>query len=182
MRRPLAFAAALMLLLPIGACTRVTADATGAVVQRISEPLPTLEGEAVDGSDVSTADLTGQVLVVNVWATWCHPCEQEQPALVQVAKRYADRGVRFLGVNVQDGVAAARAWVTRFGVPYPSLFDPAGRSAAKLGYIGLPDTYIVDRTGTIKIAINGETSAEQLGGLIDEVLGVATTPTPTPTS
>jgi thiol-disulfide isomerase/thioredoxin len=150
-----------------------------AVVQRLSEPLPELTGEAVDGSQVSTADLTGQVLVVNVWATWCHPCEKEQPALVRVAKTYADRGVRFLGVNAQDGVAAARAWIERFDVPYPSLYDPAGRSAAKLGYIGLPDTYIVDPSGTIKVAINGETTEAQLSGLIDEVLG---SPTPTPTT
>jgi thiol-disulfide isomerase/thioredoxin len=178
MRRTAVVAASMLLLAPlVGACSRVEADASGAVVRRVSDPLPELQGESLDGSQVSTADLTGQVLVVNVWATWCHPCEQEQPALVRVANSFADRGVRFLGVNAQDGVAAAKAWVDRFDVPYPSLYDPAGRSAAKLGYIGLPDTYIVDPSGTIKVVINGETTAAQLSGLIGEVLDTASAST-----
>jgi thiol-disulfide isomerase/thioredoxin len=137
--------------------------------------MPVLEGEGLDGRPVSTADAAGKVLVVNVWATWCAPCEAEQPALVRVADRYADRGVAFFGVNQQDQVAAANAWVRRFDVPYPSLYDPAGRTSGKLGYVGLPDTYIVDRGGTIRAAVNGGLTESQLSELLDEVL--ASSPT-----
>jgi thiol-disulfide isomerase/thioredoxin len=97
-----------------------------------------LQGEDLQGKSISSTDLAGHVVVVNAWATWCAPCEQEQPALVHVAKRYADQGVRFLGINHMDQTAAAREWVRTYDVPYPSIADPSGRFAASFDYFGLP--------------------------------------------
>jgi DsbE subfamily thiol:disulfide oxidoreductase len=108
--------------------------------------------------------------VINVWADWCAPCRREQPQLVELAARYREDGVRFLGINYQDDRDAARAWVREFEVPYPSLFDPAGRSAADLGFPALPDTYVVDPGGTIRWVVYGETDEQELAGLIDDVL------------
>jgi len=119
---------------------------------------------------MSTEDHAGQVLVLNVWASWCAPCEAEMPELVKVARAYANRGVTFLGINHQDQLAAARAFAERYDVPYDSFHDDAGRFAAKLGYLGLPDTYVVDAGGTIRLAISGPTTEEQLSALLDEVL------------
>ncbi len=70
-----------------------------------------------------------------------------------MAKRYEDRGVRFLGINHMDQTAAATEWVRHYGVPYPSIADPSGKFATDLDYFGLPDTYVVDPTGTIRYAI-----------------------------
>jgi peroxiredoxin len=89
---------------------------------------------------------------------------------VELADRYEDEGVRFLGINYDDDLDAARAWVGEFDVPYPSLFDPSGRTAAQLGYPALPDTYVVDRQGTIRWVVFGATDGPQLAGLIDDVL------------
>lgn len=171
MRSPLlTFAVAAAMLAPaLSACTQVDPSAT-TVVRRVVEPLPLLEGEDLDGRPISSEDFRGEVLVVNVWGSWCGPCEQEQPELVRVAEDYADRGVAFLGINYADQVAAAREFVRRFEVPYPSLVDEAGKTAAQLGYLGLPDTYIVDAEGTMRVAIAGPTSGSQLGALLDEVL------------
>jgi cytochrome c biogenesis protein CcmG, thiol:disulfide interchange protein DsbE len=143
----------------------------------MNSPLPALEGEAVSGGTVNLADFRGDVTVVNVWATWCGPCRQEQPGLVRTAKRYADRGVRFVGLNYQDNRAAARAWVEEYHVPYESLFDEQGRYADDLGFPYLPDTYIVDAGGTIRWAIYGETSEAEVSGLLDEVLAGQVSPT-----
>jgi len=162
--------AVVLLLAGAVACTRGEA-AEGTGVRTMSEPLPVLSGEDLQGTPISSTDFAGQVLVVNAWATWCTPCEQEQPALVQVAKRYADRGVRFLGIDHADQTAAANEWVRTYDVPYPSIADPAGRFATSFDYVGLPDTYIVDAGGTIRYAIGpGATTAEQLSGLLDQVL------------
>jgi len=90
--------------------------------------------------------------------------------LVDLARRYGDQGVRFLGINHRDDLDAAKAWIKEFGVPYPSLFDPAGRTAADLGYPALPDTYVVDRQGTIRWVVFGETDKKELAGLIDDLL------------
>jgi DsbE subfamily thiol:disulfide oxidoreductase len=140
-------------------------------VASLDKPLPTLSGETVDGGRLDAATYAdGNVLVINVWADWCAPCRREQPQLVRLAERYRGHGVRFLGINYQDDRDAARAWVREFGVSYPSLFDPSGRSAADLGFPALPDTYIVDAGGTIRWVVYGETDERELAGLIDDVL------------
>jgi len=153
------------------ACTRSQATEAGTGVQAMSEPLPVLQGEDLQGNQISSAQFAGRVLVVNAWATWCAPCEQEQPALVRVANRYADRGVRFLGIDHMDQVAQANEWLRSYDVPYPSISDPSGRFATVFDYFGLPDTYVVDATGTIRFAVGpGATTEAQLSGLLDEVL------------
>jgi thiol-disulfide isomerase/thioredoxin len=172
-----AVVAALLLSLTLAGCSQVDPSAT-TIVRRLEEPLPAIEGDDLDGKLISTEDYRGDVLVVNVWGSWCGPCEAEQPALVRVADAYAAEGVSFMGINHTDQLAQAKEFVRRFDVPYRSLYDAAGRTAADLGYVGLPDTYIVDRDGTMRIAINGPTDEAQLSALLDEVLGNAPSPTP----
>jgi DsbE subfamily thiol:disulfide oxidoreductase len=151
------------------ACTAANGDSVLGV-REVSQPLPVLAGEDLHGQSLSTEDFAGQVLVINAWATWCDPCEEEQPALVRVARRYDDDGVRFVGIDHQDQSAAALEWVRAYDVPYPSFSDRAGGFAAKLGYFGLPDTYIVDESGTIRFVITGPTTEGQLSGLLDRVI------------
>jgi DsbE subfamily thiol:disulfide oxidoreductase len=139
-------------------------------VARVDEPLPTLAGKTLDGDRLNaSAHADGSILVINVWADWCGPCRREQPQLVRLADRYRDE-VRFLGINYQDDRDAARAWVEEFGVPYPSLYDPSGRTAVDLGFPFLPDTYVVDREGTIRWVVFGESDEKELAGLIDDLL------------
>lgn len=156
-----------LLLLPLVACTG-SPDGLGLVA--VVRPLPDLAGSTVQGGQLDASDYAGRILVLNVWATWCGPCREEQPALQQVWERYQDRGVRFLGVNYRDDAAAAAAWIDEFGVTYPSIQDPSGAWADDLGFLGLPDTYVADAGGTIRYLITGATTAAQLSGVLDELL------------
>lgn len=149
--------------------SRSDATAEGGPVA-MNTPLPALKGDSVSGGRVDLADLRGHVAVINVWATWCAPCRAEQPGLVRAAHRYADQGVRFVGINYQNDRAAAKAWVDEFDVPYDSLFDEFGRYADDLGFPYLPDTYVVDAGGTIRWVIYGETNEQEVSSLIDQVL------------
>ena len=168
-------AAPLLLIVLLAACTRGGEVPTAAPVRTLSEPLPTLAGKDLDGAQISTDQFRGRVLVVNAWATWCTPCEQEQPALVQIAHRYASDGVRFLGIDHMDQDAAAATWIRTYRVPYPSIADPSGKFAASLDYFGLPDTYVVDADGVIRYAIGpGATSETQLSQLLDQLLAPQT--------
>jgi cytochrome c biogenesis protein CcmG/thiol:disulfide interchange protein DsbE len=150
---------------------RITASGPDLGVAEVSVPLPRLEGETIpDGDRFGPEDHEGRVLVVNFWATWCAPCRVEQPDLQRVWERYRSRGVVFVGVNYRDTTPAALDWIRDFGVTYPSLEDPAGSYADDFGFLGMPDTYVVDGGGTIRYAITGPTTEEQLSALLDELL------------
>ena len=153
----------------LSACGRSNPRQTGGVVEE-DKALPLLQGESVDGGAIDSRDYVGSVLVVNVWATWCEPCRREQPTLESLYERYSQQGVEFLGIDYRDNREAASAWIGDFDVTYPSLFDPDGRTAALLSFPFVPDTYIVDRSGTIRHTIFGETTEEELAGLIDSMI------------
>lgn len=119
-------------------------------------PLPPIAGETLDGDHLDLADLRGDVVVVNVWASWCPPCRAETDDLERVYRATREQGVSFVGINVQD----ERDKAVRFmagRVSYPSIFDPGSRFA--LGFtdppapVGLPGTLVVDRDGGIAAAI-----------------------------
>jgi len=159
--------AILLLALALAGCTSAGAADQ---VQTLDRPLPTLTGTDLQGHPMSSTDLVGSVLVVNAWASWCGPCERETPMLAALARRYAAQGVRFVGIDHTDQLAEATRFVDRFHVPYPSFADQAGRFAAVLGYPGLPATYVVDASGTMRFAVFDEIQEATLVRLLDEVL------------
>lgn len=113
---------------------------------------PTLEGETLDGGHVDIADMRGQVVVINIWGSWCAPCRKEAPELVRLAKETESMGVRFLGIDNRDNKAAAKAFERNYGVTYPSIFDPGGRAVAgfrQLAARAVPTTYVLDKSGRV---------------------------------
>ena len=150
------------------ACAGASGPSPG--VTSIHVPLPTLSGDTLQGGTFSPDLAQGKVLVVNFWATWCGPCRVEQPALQATWERFRGKDVRFVGVDERDNTAQANAWLQEFGVTYPSIEDQAGGFADDFAFAFLPDTYVVDRTGTIRFHIFGATDVQQLSGLIDRVI------------
>lgn len=158
----------------LAACSTATGEGLG--LRELSERLPVLRGSTLTGGELTPADYRGDVVVVNFWATWCGPCRREQPALQRLWEEFSGRGVSFVGVNYRDDPAAAREYLREFDVTYPSLEDPAGAYADDFGFVGLPDTYLADRTGTMRYAVIGPIGEESgvdeddLRGLIEELL------------
>jgi thiol-disulfide isomerase/thioredoxin len=136
-----------------------------------------------------TGQLRGMPLVVNIWASWCGPCVAEAPDLAQAARAYQGK-VQFVGVDIQDELSAARAFVQRFGWPYPSVFDPAGAIRDDLGLIGQPHTVVFDAEGKQAYIssgpISGQTLHTQLTNLASAdpqataFIALAAAPSPTP--
>ena len=122
----------------------------------INKPVPTfglapLEGLTAGGKPVpgfSSEDLKGRVTVVNVWASWCGPCRQEHPLLVDLA---GDPSVRVVGINQRDNPDNARRFLGALGNPYAAVgVDPNGRASIDWGVYGVPETFIVGPDGTIR--------------------------------
>ena len=132
-----------------------------------------VEGETLDGEQVSLADYAGQVVVVNVWGSWCGPCRKEAPMLAEASRDLAKDDVVFLGINTRDqSQAAAQAFVRRFELPYPSLYDPDGRTLLSfrdsLAMSSIPSTVVVDAEGRAAGRVLGELSRSTLDGLVEE--------------
>ena len=133
-------------------------------------PAPDLEGTTLDGDAFALSDWAGQVVVINVWGSWCVPCRTETPELVRLANEYADRGVRFLGINIRDNSAAARSFEDRFKVPYPSLEDPNGQLLLNFRDViptsVVPSTVVIDRRGDVAARIIGPVTYPTMKGLL----------------
>lgn len=149
--------------------------------------LAPLEGLSRDGALVpglTSAGLKGEVTVLNVFASWCVPCRDEHPFLVQLSQM---KGFRLVGLNYKDDAENARRFLGRFGNPYAAVgVDPNGRTAIDWGVYGVPETFVVSRDGRIVYKYIGPIDAEGLKArLIPEIdkamaanLPAGTTPAP----
>lgn len=127
------------------------------------------------GSDVALSDLRGKVVLVNVWASWCGPCEDEAPALEKIWREYRSKGVVFLGIDVRDVTSDATGFIERHKLTYPSLRDGGGdRTEEGFQTSGVPENYLVDRDGNIAWSLKGPLYTEpyltQFRRVLDSVL------------
>lgn len=138
------------------------------------DPAPSLEGRTLDDTTFDLDDLDGQVVVINVWGSWCGPCRAETPGLVRVANATADQGVQFVGIDTRDSLPSANAFVRNYDVPYPSVFDPAGKALLPFGSVipsaAIPSSLIVDRDGDVAARVIGAVDEATLAGLLDDLI------------
>jgi cytochrome c biogenesis protein CcmG/thiol:disulfide interchange protein DsbE len=102
-----------------------------------------------DGGTIDIRELRGQVVVINFWASWCKPCEQEAAELEQAYQQYKDQGVAFLGVDYVDTDREAMAYLEKFGITYPNGPDLGTRISQAFRIRGVPETYIVGPDGQL---------------------------------
>ena len=132
--------------------------------------LPIVTGDGA-GDRVSLAALRGDVVLLDFWAGWCHPCRQSIPALNEVHERYGSR-VRMYGVNVQpelraEGVRRAHA---DFGAAFPSLHDARQEAQSLYGVTNIPTLVIIDRQGIVRHVERGVPDPDDVGDRLDEIL------------
>lgn len=116
----------------------------------VGQEVPNFTLTTFEGDQISLADLKGKVVVVNFWASWCTPCEQEAADLEAAWRYYQPRGdVIFLGVNWTDTEPEAMGYMNKFDITYPSGPDLGTRIADRYRITGVPETYIIDRNGML---------------------------------
>ncbi|HEX2264509.1 MAG TPA: TlpA disulfide reductase family protein [Pseudonocardiaceae bacterium] len=133
-----------------------------------------LSGESLTeaGRTVSLQRYRGQVVVLNVWGSWCGPCRAEADDLVRVATATADQGVQFIGIDVRDSRQAGADFARDFGLTYPSIFDPPGRTLLALKGIPrsvVPLTIVLDRQHRVAAVFLHAVHAQNLQPIVERI-------------
>jgi cytochrome c biogenesis protein CcmG, thiol:disulfide interchange protein DsbE len=165
-------------LLPLAALPLLALLAYGFVLDPKSIPSPLVGRQAAaftltafDGKALTLESFRGKVVVVNFWASWCNPaCYEEAPVLERAWRTYEGRGVVVIGVDMQDTTEAAQEFIRRFELTFPNAPDHGGKMAVEYGVYGVPETFFVDRMGTIRAKHVGALTDEIIRGTLDRLL------------
>lgn len=163
-------------LIALGAVTLVAGCGQGiARGVEVGDQVPDYSAPDLSGVDISLDDLRGQVVLINVWATWCGPCRVEMPPIQRSYERFRDRGFTVIAVSIDAGPGyheKVSAFAEEFGLEFPILLDPEGRISRVMQTIGVPETFVLDREGRIVKRLIGaadwDSPANQ--ALIEELL------------
>ena len=118
-------------------------------------PAPAFTLTSLNGQQAALSQYRGQVVMVNFWATWCGPCQQEMPLLDQMYRKYKAAGFTLIGVNVDKEAPAVKDLLTRKPVSFPVLLDPANQVSKAYHVDEMPSSVIIDRKGAIRFVHRG---------------------------
>jgi cytochrome c biogenesis protein CcmG/thiol:disulfide interchange protein DsbE len=161
----LALAALFFLRLGSGDPSRIPSALIGRPVPQTE--LPPVAGLMRDGEPIpglKSSDFQGAVTLLNVWASWCVPCHDEAPLLMQIA---ADKRIRIVGINYKDQAVNARRFLGRYGNPFVVIgADENGRASIDWGVYGVPETFLIGRDGRIAYKLVGPITAQNVERLL----------------
>ena len=138
----------------------------------LGEPAPEFTLAPLEGGEaISLADLDGEIVVVNFFASWCLECRKEHEALTATADAFADRGVTFVHIGYQESPPASLDYLAVVGRSPAAVYlaDPGSRTAIAYGVFGIPETFFIDEDGEVVGKIIGESDAMTLGATIDAI-------------
>jgi len=138
----------------------------------IGKPASAFSLKTFDGTPISLEGLRGRVVVLNFWASWCHPaCYEEAPALERGWQVYKDRGLVMVGIDIQDKEELAKRFLAQFGHTFPNAPDPAGRVSVDYGVYGVPETFFIDRAGRVRFKHVGAVTDAMIKRHVETLLG-----------
>lgn len=135
---------------------------TSAVPVTVDYPAPPLSLTDLDGAARSLSDYQGQVVLVNMWATWCPPCREEMPALESFYQSYRDQGFVIIGLNDGEAAMDVRDFVISYGLTFPVWLDPTYISESAFNTMNLPSSFVIDRQGQVRLQWVGAIELAQL--------------------
>lgn len=170
-------AVVIALAIGLGAASHFMKDELFPVMQGATAP--DFRAKVLGGSQYKTlADYKGQVVVLNIWATWCEPCRDEIPSLQRLQQAYGDKGLKLVAVSIDDYVSedSIRAYAKNFGVTFEVLHDPTHAIEKAYQTTGYPETFVIGPEGTIRKKWIGPDDWSSLGNraLVAQLLGLET--------
>lgn len=139
-------------------------------VPQLGEPALGFSLSSLSGDTIRLSDYKGQVVVVNLWATWCPPCRAEMPMIHAYYQAHKEAGLTVLAVNDAEDAATVKRFIEVQGYQFPVVLDTQSAVSALYDVRGLPTTLIIDREGRLQYVHTGEISAKQLDTMIKPLL------------
>ncbi len=139
-------------------------------ITMVNRPAPYFTLTTFKGTTISLEGLMGKPVVINFWASWCPPCRIEAPLLERTWRAYKNRGVVFLGVDIQDREEDALNFIREFHITYPNGPDPTGEISIDYGVSAIPVTFFISRKGEIVRRWVGAIEKEVLISAIEEIM------------
>jgi len=151
--------------------TLAGSDLTLPVGTRIGELAPDFNGTTLEGDTVRLSDLRGKTVLINVFASWCGPCQLEMPHLVQLSNELDQDEVVFVGLNLQENPDSVTTFRDEFGIDFPLVLNEDGQLTNGLYTpIGLPTSWFIDREGVVRYVFSGAMTREVLENVLDDVI------------
>ena len=154
---------------------RLNANAGGGqslstIPMEVNYPAPELSLQNINGTTESLTDYRDSVLLVNNWATWCPPCKAEMPTLVAYYKDHAQQGFMIIAIENGEPKNEVQQFVDILKMPFPVWLDPNGDSGMAFKNHNLPNSYVIDRTGTVRLMWTGEITRDALEQYVTALL------------
>lgn len=159
-----------MFLLPKGSAAGEQPDTVSAVPVTVDFPAPELELTDLEGQAVSLADYRGQVVLVNNWATWCPPCKAEMPVLQDYYDRHREQGFTIIAIESGQPAAEVAEFVAAQKLTFPVWPDSGSKALIAFRNNRLPNSYVIDRDGRVRLAWTGAISRARLEKYVTPLL------------
>jgi thiol-disulfide isomerase/thioredoxin len=127
----------------------------------IGKTAPDFTLKSLAGSNLKLSELTGNVVLINFWASWCGPCREEMPLLNALHNKYEPLGFTVIGVNVEEDINGAKGFLKNFPVDFPVLLDNTNKVSKQYEVIAMPTTVVVDRDGNMRYLHQGYKSGDE---------------------
>ena len=170
-RQRLILAATLPLLLLGLWGAMLVARAQPAAGIQVGDRAPAFALADLDGQPLRLSDLHGRPVIVNFWASWCGPCVEEFPMLARALDAHRADGLVVVGIVVQDNSEAARAFMQRMSAAWPAAMDPGEETAQRFGIYAPPESFFIDRNGTVVARQIGQLTVADLNRQLALILG-----------
>lgn len=131
---------------------------------------PELKLTDLEGKPVALTDYSGKVVLVNMWATWCPPCKAEMPTLEAFYEKYKSKGFEIIGLNDGDTLDLVAPFVKEYGLTFPVWLDEQYQSEKAFNTMNLPSSFVIDRTGTVRLMWIGAISKTMLEKYVPDII------------
>lgn len=140
------------------------------VPSKVDYAAPELTLTNLEGNPVSLRDYHGQVVLVNLWATWCPPCREEMPTLMAFYEKYKSQGFVLVAVDQGETLDQVTPFVEEFSLSFPVWMDEESSAGREFNTMNLPSSYVIDRTGRVRLMWIGGISAKNLEAYVPKII------------